>query len=132
MPKATRFALLLNPKNPNLDLLSNDVQEAARSIGREILVLSVSSEADFDKAFAKLFQEKAEALVVSDDPIFISRSEKLVALAAHYRVPTIYSNRDLATAGGLIGYGASYRDTCRQAGAYVGQILKGAKASEFR
>ena len=60
VPTATRFALLLNPRNPNFDLLREEVQEAARSIGRETLVLSVSSEADFDRAFEKLVEEKAQ------------------------------------------------------------------------
>jgi putative ABC transport system substrate-binding protein len=131
VPKATRFALLLNPRNPNFDLLRDDVEAAARSIGREILVLSVSSEDDFEKAFEKLTAEKAEGLVVSDDPIFINRRDKLIALAARHRVPTIYSNREVVKAGGLIAYGASYYETFRRAGRYVGEILKGAKPIEL-
>ena len=109
----------------------DDVEAAARSIGREILVLSVSSEADFEKAFEKLIEEKAEGLVVSDDPIFINRRDKLIALASRHRVPTIYSNREVVQAGGLIGYGASYYETFRRAGRYVGEFLKGANPSEL-
>jgi putative tryptophan/tyrosine transport system substrate-binding protein len=131
VPNVTVIALLLNPKNPNFDALAREGENAAHTLGRRLVVLSVSSEGEFDSAFATLVQQGAKALVVSDDPIFTNRRHQLVALAARHAIPTIYANGELTVAGGLMSYGASFRTAYRQVGRYAGRILKGEKPADL-
>ncbi|MFL5084898.1 MAG: ABC transporter substrate binding protein [Xanthobacteraceae bacterium] len=105
------------------------MQEAARGIGQNVIVLNARAERDFDTAFATLVQQRVRALLVADDALFISRREKLVSLAALHAVPTIYGRREFVAAGGLISYGASTVDQYYQCGIYVGRIQKGAPIS---
>jgi putative tryptophan/tyrosine transport system substrate-binding protein len=132
VPTADVIAVLLNPNNPNLQTRSRDVQEAARSVGQQILVLNVGSGNDIDTAFATIVQQRAAALLVSDDPFVLRTSgEQIVALAARHAIPTSYPFRDLVRAGGLMSYGANYSDQIRAAGRYIGRILKGEKPADL-
>ena len=101
------------------------------SLGLELHVLNASTERDFDGVFAKLIELRAGGLVIAGDPFFTSRTEQLAALALHHGVPTIYQNRDFAVAGGLLSYGADFRDTFRLAGNYTGRVLKGDKPADL-
>ncbi len=125
------IAVLVNPNNYNAESSMRDIRAAARAMGQEILILNARTERDFDTAFAMLINERAGALVVGDDPIFINQRERLVGLAARHSVPAIYGRREFAAAGGLMSYGGSTIDQYRQAGLYIGQILKGAKPGEL-
>jgi putative tryptophan/tyrosine transport system substrate-binding protein len=107
------------------------VKAAGRALGLQILVLNARSEREFDQAFANLIEQRASALFVGADPLFLFRRDELVALAARYAIPAIYYLRQYAVAGGLISYGTSIEDSERQVGVYVGQILKGAKPAEL-
>ena len=104
-----------------------EVQEAASANGRRFVILKASTESEIDAAFAILVQLQVAALVVASDPFFASRREPLVALAARHAVPAIYEWREFVETGGLISYGPSMTGTWRQAGAYVGRVLAGAK-----
>jgi len=94
-------------------------------------VLTASSERDLDAAFAMLMKHRSDALVVSADPFFLNQRDYLVRLAAQHAVPTIYIVREFAEAGGLMSYGSSLADAHRQAGIYVGRILKGEKPGDL-
>jgi putative ABC transport system substrate-binding protein len=108
------------------------VQEAARNIGQQILVLNAGSESDIDAAFATIVQQRVAALLVGDDPFLAGpHREQILALAARHAVPASYPFRELASAGGLMSYGASRDDAVRQAGVYVGRILKGEKVADL-
>jgi putative ABC transport system substrate-binding protein len=108
-----------------------EAQEAARAKGLQLPILKAGSESEIDAAFASLVQRQAGALIVSGDPFLGDRSEQLVALAARYTIPTIYSRREFAAAGGLISYGPSVTAMHRQAGTYTGKILKGEKPADL-
>jgi putative tryptophan/tyrosine transport system substrate-binding protein len=127
--KATIIGMLITPGFADVQV--KDAQNAARVLGQQIRVLSVSNDSDVELAFASFAQLKAGALLVSVSPFFDSRPERLVALAAHHAMPAVYYLREFVTAGGLISYGASISNTYRQAGVYAGRILKGEKPGDL-
>ena len=131
LPAAVRFALFVNPKNPTHEATIKSLQAAAKAIDRQIQVLNASNEVDIETAFATLVQARADAFLVHPDNLFISHRAQLVALAARNRIPGIYPLREDAEAGGLMSYGVSLADAHRQAGVYVGRILKGEKAGDL-
>jgi putative ABC transport system substrate-binding protein len=131
VPKAAVVAMLINPAYPTADTQSRGMQAAAQTLGLEIRVLHASTDRDLDRAFAALVQQRVEALVISNDAFFNSRSEMLAALMVRYRVPTIFQTREFAAAGGLVSYGGSIKDSYRVVGVYAGRILKGEKPSEL-
>jgi putative tryptophan/tyrosine transport system substrate-binding protein len=131
IPNATTVAVLVNPNYPDAETQLREVQEAARTLGVQLLVLKASSEGDFDTAFATLIQQRAGALLVASDPFLFSRRDQLVALAARYAVPAIYQFKEVAVSGGLMSYGTRLTDSYHQVGVYTGQILKGAKPADL-
>jgi putative ABC transport system substrate-binding protein len=131
LPNAAMMALLVNPNYPSAGSETRETQAAARAVGCKLIVLNASTESEIDTAFDELAQQRVGALMVTGDPFFVSRREKLVALAARNAVPAIYVQREFAVAGGLIGYGTSLTDAYRQAGIYAGRILKGAKPGDL-
>jgi putative tryptophan/tyrosine transport system substrate-binding protein len=133
VPKAAVIAMLVKPDNPNTEPSIAEMQAAARVIGVQIAVVGVRSESDFDTAFAKIVQQRAGALVIGSDTLFNAphRREQLSALTIRHAVPTIGSGRDFVDAGGLISYGTNVLDMYRQAGVYVGRILKGEKPADL-
>jgi putative ABC transport system substrate-binding protein len=132
VPTATVVALLVNPTNRNLtETTTSDAQAAARTLGLQLHVVTASSQGEIDTAFATLVQQGAGALVVSADALFVSRLEQIVAAAARHVVPTIYSIREAAAAGGLVSYATSITDGYRQVGVYTGRILKGEKPADL-
>jgi ABC-type uncharacterized transport system substrate-binding protein len=131
VPKTATIAILVNPNNPGSAPQLKDVQEAAQSLGRTLVVLKARAQGDFDSVFAALAQQQAGALVVGADPLFNSRREQLVVLAARHAVPAIYEWREFAAAGGLMSYGTSLADAYRHVGIYAGKILKGAKPADL-
>jgi putative ABC transport system substrate-binding protein len=131
VPSLAVLAVLSNPNNPNAEDHLNDIRSAARASGQQVDVFRASNEADIDAAFAELARRRANALLVADDPLFGLQLEQIVALAARYAVPATYYAREFALAGGLMSYGASFPDSYRRAGIYVGRILKGEKPADL-
>jgi putative ABC transport system substrate-binding protein len=131
VPAAGVVAVLLNPNNPNLQTRLRDVQEAARGVGQQILILDAGSEKDIDMAFSTIVQQQVVALLVGDDPDFFSRREQIIALAARYSIPANYFSVDWVRAGGLMSYADDRSDSIRQVGRYLGRILKGDKPSDL-
>ena len=130
LPGATRFAVLVNPNNPTTGSVIADLQAAALTIGRQIEVLSASTNREMDTAFASALQKRTDALLVSPDGLFNNRGV-LLTLAAHHRLPAIHPVREFTEAGGLMSYGANNVDRYRQAGIYAGRILKGEKPADL-
>jgi putative ABC transport system substrate-binding protein len=104
---------------------------AARSLGRQLLVLNASTPSEIDAAFTSLRQQRDGALLVSADPFFTSRRQQIVALAARDAIPAIYFNREFIAEGGLMSYGNDTTDAYRRAGVYAGRILKGEKPADL-
>jgi putative ABC transport system substrate-binding protein len=131
VPTASIFALLVNPANPNVGIVSKDLQAAARTLDLQIRVLHASTEREIDDAFAALAQQRVGALIVGPDAFFDSRLDQIVALAARHAIPAIYERREAAVANGLMSYGASPTEAYHQAGIYTGRILKGEKPADL-
>jgi putative tryptophan/tyrosine transport system substrate-binding protein len=131
VPNVPVIAVLVDANNPESDVVMRDAQEGASAFGWQIVVAKVASERDFDHAFATFVQQKVGALLVTGGPFFNGRRRRIAALAIRHAVPAIYAVREYVEAGGLMSYGTSQTDAYRQAGAYVGRILKGAKPAEL-
>jgi putative ABC transport system substrate-binding protein len=131
LPGAAVIGMLVNPNFPDAESQAKDMKEAARKFGQQVDVVNANSESDFNPAFATLVQQRARALVVTIDTFFLSRREQLVALAARHKIPAIYFAPEFVSAGGLMSYSSNIADGYRQAGIYVGRILKGAKPGDL-
>jgi putative ABC transport system substrate-binding protein len=132
LPRAKRFAMLIDPRAPTAQSIAGDVTAAAVSRGLQIEVLSVTTARDIDGAFATLVQNQVAGLLVPPQPSFNgTRRVQLVTLAARHAVPAIYSERESVDAGGLMSYGTNFLEQYRQVAVYVGRILKGEKPAEL-
>jgi putative ABC transport system substrate-binding protein len=131
VPSATVMGLLVNPTNPNAESQTRNMHAAALGLGLQLEVLKASAESEFDAAFAQLKERRVSGLIIGQDVLFNAKSAQLAALTVRHAIPAIALVREFAIAGGLISYGASRSDSWRQAGIYVGRILKGEKPSEL-
>ena len=122
---------LVNPSYVHADTQLNDLQLAARALGRQIHVVNASNESDIDAAYATLTQRRVGALLVTSIPIFTRLRYQLVALAATHAIPAIYGQREFVTVGGLMSYGTNLADAYRKGGVYTGRILKGEKPADL-
>jgi putative tryptophan/tyrosine transport system substrate-binding protein len=131
VPMATTIAVLVNPNTTETEE-RRDVQAAAQAIGRQLIILDVSSDRDIELAFATFDQRGAGALLIGSGGFLnSSKRERLVALAARHRLPAVYAVREAVVAGGLMSYGPSITDAYRQVGVYTGRILKGEKPANL-
>ena len=130
VPNAAALAALVNPKFPLALAEARDMEAAARSVGLQLAVLHASTESEIDVAFA-LARHKVDALLINTDPFLLGQREQIAQLAARHNIPAIYFLRDFVDAGGLMSYGPKVANSYRQAGIYVGRILKGEKAGEL-
>jgi len=131
VPNAKAIGALAKPSNPNAEPQLRDLQAAASTLGRELVVFGADNAQEIDKNFAMMAQRRIGALVVTADGFLIGRQDQIVALAARYGMPTMYPLSQYVVAGGLISYGANLPDAYRQTGIYVGRILKGAKPTDL-
>ena len=131
VPGASTIAVLLNPGYAEAPFQIQEIEAAARRMGIKLLIANVRTESEFEPAIASFAQQRAEALFVFNDPYFASQRAKLTALATGRRLPAIYAQREYAEAGGLMSYGTNFSDLYRQAGIYVGRILKGEKPADL-
>jgi putative ABC transport system substrate-binding protein len=131
VPRAVAVGLLWNPRFASAESQLRDVQEAARVINMTIRVLPASTDREIELAFETVAQERIRALAVAADPFLTMSGDKIVALAARAAVPAMYEFRGQVAAGGLMSYGIDIVDVYRQAGVYVGRILKGEKPADL-
>jgi len=131
VPSAAPMAYLVNPTNQSADLEVREVSAAAKVLGIELQLLNASTEHELDEAFATAARLRARGLVVAGEPFFDSRRERIVALAARHAIAASYGFREYVVAGGLMSYGTSITDSYRQAGIYVGRILKGENPADL-
>ena len=131
VPKATTIGVLVNPNNPRYESDVHDVQVAARALGLEVHVSKAGKDSDLDSAFVDFTERNARALVIAGDAFFFVERKKIAALAAGHGIPMMYNVRDFVLAGGLVSYGPSVPNVCRQVGLYAARIVKGERAGDL-
>jgi putative ABC transport system substrate-binding protein len=131
VPGATTIGFLNNPTILTSSQNLADMEAASRALGRRMSVLNASSEDEINSAFAKAADLRVDALLIGPNPTFTARRAQIVALAAHYRIPANYYRRSFCDVGGLSSYAPDFADTERQAGIYIGRILKGEKPADL-
>jgi putative ABC transport system substrate-binding protein len=109
----------------------NQLREAALKVGQQITVAKAGNDTELDSAFTMFAREQVSALQIAASPYFDTRQDRFIAFAIKHRLPAMYQFREFVVAGGLISYGPSFTDAYRQAGAYTGQILKGAQPGDL-
>lgn len=122
---------LSNPANPNAEVDAAVVRSAVAKLGRKLVIVKAINSGEIDTALLALAQQNVRGLLIFPDALFTSNREHLVELVSRYKLPSVYNSREYAAAGGFIGYGAKQSDAYRQAGSYVGRILKGEKPAEL-
>jgi putative ABC transport system substrate-binding protein len=131
IPQATMVGYLGDPRSPSHEGMLRDALAAADMLRLKLVVVEARSDRDFESAFVTSVGQQTSALVVAPSQLFDSNRDKLLALAARHKIPAVYQAREYVVDGGLMSYGASYGDTFRVAGLYVGQILKGNKPADL-
>jgi ABC-type uncharacterized transport system substrate-binding protein len=130
VPSAKLVGVLINPNYGNADTQLHELHEAARDAKLSIRVANVDAKSDVETIFSTLVQQGIDALFIANDP-YTSHRNQIIDLAAHYGLPAMYFTRDYPVAGGLMSFGADFADAHRQAGIYVGRILKGESPAEL-
>jgi len=125
------IGVLVHSKSLQAEFKAKNAQAAAQALGMSALILTVSSENDFEATFAALAQQRADALLVTGDAFFTGHVDRLATLAIRQRIAAVHGLREFAAAGDLMSYGASITDAYRQAGVYAGKVLKGAKPADL-
>ena len=130
-PEISRIALLMNPANPNFKIEEADAAAGAKRLGLETVTLNARNASEMEAAFGQLLSAKAQALITASDPILLDRREQIASFALQHKVLVMGFVQQIALAGGLLSYGPSISWMYRQAGDYVGQILKGSNPAEM-
>lgn len=122
---------LVNPGNPNIAVQLQYLSEAAKRIRLPIQIVNAAREPDFGPALDEIAQHREASLLVANDGFLNSQRNRLLALTTRYAIPAAFGNREFVEAGGLMSYGPSVVEAYRQAGLYVGRILKGEKSADL-
>jgi putative tryptophan/tyrosine transport system substrate-binding protein len=132
LPKATRFAVLVNPNNaPSAEATSKETKNAAHGLALDVLFFNASTSAEIDAAFTAMARERVDALFIGADSFFNGRRVQFATLAMRDKLPASFVVREMVEAGLLMSYGSSLADMFRQVGIYPGSILKGAKPTDL-
>jgi ABC-type uncharacterized transport system substrate-binding protein len=130
VPRALTVGVLLNSKSPAQPNLA-EMKAAADANGQRLVIFDAQTDTDLETSFASLSSRAVDALLVTTNPFFEGRRDHIVALAKRHSVPALYPWREYTVVGGLISYGTSFTESYRQAGLYVGRVLKGEKPADL-
>ena len=131
-PRVSRIGMIYNPLTaPFGRLFLQSVQSAAPTLSVEAIDLPVRSAADIEKALSTFAREAGGSLIAIPDSFTGEHRHLIIALAARYRLPAVYSILSATRSGGLMAYAVDTRDTMRRAAGYIARILKGAKPADL-
>jgi putative ABC transport system substrate-binding protein len=131
VPRVSRVAFLWNPVPPGAGTSKNVVESAARNLNVIVQSVEIRGRNEVEGAFAAMVRERANGVVVAQDPITLGSRNQVVLLAARSRLPAVYALREFVEVGGLMSYGPNIADQFRRAAAYVDKILKGARPADL-
>jgi putative ABC transport system substrate-binding protein len=131
VPTAATIAALMNPANPASAQQAQEITDAAPTINQRVEILGASNGVELARAFARIKQIRADAMLVGADPFFDTRRDEIVRFASEQRLPAIYQFREYAVAGGLVSYGIDLTDSYQKVGAYAARILNGTRPQEL-
>jgi putative ABC transport system substrate-binding protein len=132
LPNATRFGVLINPKNSVIsETTVKDATAAASAMGREVEIVKASTNQEIDAAFSVLKAKRVDALLVAPDTLMANRRLQIAMLAVRLGLPLMAVQRELAETGALMSYGPNFTETYRQTGIYTGRILKGENPTDL-
>ena len=131
VPKDAEIGVLVDPNYIDLADQIREVEQTARALGRAPRIVHAGTDNELDAAFAKLSELRVGGIVVTGNPFFNNRRDRLLALSARFGGPVIYENREFTVAGGLMSYGTSLPEVYSQIGVYTGRILKGEKPADL-
>jgi ABC-type uncharacterized transport system substrate-binding protein len=131
VPGVSLLGAMVNPSFPPAARQLEDIENAIRSIKQNLFVAKALNDHDLETAFTSFVEQKVGAVLVAAAPFFDTRKDRIIALAAEHRLPTMYHFREYAAAGGLISYGPSITESYKQAGVYAGRILRGTKPGDL-
>ena len=106
-------------------------EAAVRRLGLEMVVVKAANESEIESAVVAVVQQQANALSIGNDAYLSSRSRQIAFFALRHALPTMSESREGVAAGLLMSYGPNQADSFRQAGLYVGRIVKGAKPADL-
>jgi putative ABC transport system substrate-binding protein len=130
-PRTRIIGALVNANRPGVDVEEHDLLEAAKNLGRELVVLRTDDGPSIEAAFDTLAKRDIAGLVVGADALFNDHRQLVISLAARYALAGVYPWREYVTAGALMSYGANLLEGYRLSGLYVGRILKGEKPADL-
>ena len=130
-PQATTIGMILNPKNSDAEEVTKAAQEGVKTLSRKLVVIGASGPEQLDQAFASVVEQGAGALLMGSDTFLNAQRDRIIALAARHRLPTMYNGRSFVEGGGLISYGTNFADNYRLVGNYAGKVLKGVKPADL-
>jgi putative ABC transport system substrate-binding protein len=130
-PGVALIGVLVNPNFPAAARQAQDIDQAARAIHQKVVMANASSDGELEDAFAFMLREGIGALLVTADPYFDVKRDRIVAFAAVQRLPAIYQFREFAVAGGVLSYGLNFTDVYRQVGVYTAKVLNGVKPADL-
>ena len=132
IPRATKIAFLANPNNPGtVEVESPGVHSAAHRLGLELIVLNASTASEIESSLVSAAQQGATGVYIGADAFLVEHREQIAALGRRHTLATMSPDRNAVVAGGLMSYGPSQVEMYRQAGVYVGRILKGDKPADL-
>ncbi len=131
IPSVSRVAILWNPDNASHPAQLEELQAAAPALGLTLLSVQVRNANEFDGAFAGMLRERADAFLMTADPLHLLNTGRIIDFLTQSRLPGMFLTREIVVAGGFMSYGASVSDLFRRGASYVHRILQGTKPAEL-
>jgi len=131
IPSLSRVAFLWNPDNASHPAQLAELRVAVETLGIKLLPVAVLSPDEFDRAFAEMVRERADAFLMTNDPFHQLSIGRIIDFLANNRLPGMFLTREIVAAGGLMSYGASVPDLFRRGAVYVHKILQGTKPADL-